>query len=471
MKSRCFFVIISVLFFLASSFCLSAEEELPEKGFRITKDTVLNVGVAVEPEYESNITKASKDTVVTDTRENDGKAQHTDIVYDMILHYSPSLRIKLDDSKKTIGFSMLFDYNHYLGLDKSETSKQLSELEIKSEFLGEFNKDGFVIFDFKNSLLRTAVSDSQDLPGKHKNLFDAFGVGLAFKNAEDTLLGKIKLGIDVNYLEQSQKDSAYKDYNYFSPSTGFFGRWKFLPKTMAFFSLSARYRDYYESRIRNASRSIPINTFVGVMGQVSQYFSSKISIGYSVNIGHVVKHDYNANAEMVFKYNDLGAVLGYFRNMQPSAYYSYISSHELYFKFKQKFAKYFLAAVSLKYYYIAFGKNMLYDELDEYERLSDGSYQMVVEDETAETVYTTVLPKGNRKDHLLFFIPSFSYAILSWLGLRLSYTLEYRDTGYFKKSITQYTHNTDSGKNFTRTTDTHYDYMDHRVMLSIVLDY
>lgn len=470
MKNKCFFVIISILFSFADTFCLFAEDA-PVKGFRITKDTVLNVGIAIIPEYESNITKASEDTVSTDTRKNDGKEQHAGIISDMILHYSPSLRIKLDDARKTIGFSMLFDYNHYLGLENSRTSKKLSELEIKSDFLGEFNKDGLVIFDFKNSLLRTATPDGQELSGKHKNLFDAFALGFAFKNVEDTLLGRIRLGVDLNYLEQSQDESAYRDYNYVSPSADFFGRWKFLPKTMTFFSVAARYHDYYESRIRSASRSIPLNAFVGVEGQVSRYFSSKISAGYSVNIGHVVHHDYNANAEIVFKYNDLGAVLGYLRTMRPSAYYSYISSHKLYFNFKQKFAKYFLAAVSLNYSYLAFGKNMLYDELDDYERQADGSYQRVADSETAGIVYTMVLPKGKRKDHLVVFTPSFSYAILSWLGLRLAYTLEYRETGYFQKSTTRYANNADSGKNYTRTTDTHYDYMDHRVMLSIVLDY
>ena len=47
-------------------------EDAPEKGFKITKDTVLNVGIAINPEFESNITKASEDTVTTDTRVDDG---------------------------------------------------------------------------------------------------------------------------------------------------------------------------------------------------------------------------------------------------------------------------------------------------------------------------------------------------------------------------------------------------------------
>ena len=470
MKSKCFFIIISTLCVFIAGASLFAEE-LPAKGFRITKDTVLHVGIALEPEYESNITKASEETTVSDTRQNGGEERNTKIVSDMILHYSPSFRIKLDDEKKTIGFSLLFDYNHYLGLENSKTSKRLSELEIRSDFLGEFNKDGFVNFDLKNSLLRTVTPDGPELSGKHKNIFDTFSFGFAFKNVEDTLYGKIRLGVDINYLEQSQEILYYKDYNYVSALADFFGKWKFLPKTMAFFSVATRYQDYYESRIRDASRSIPLNAFVGVMGQVSRYFSSKISAGYSVNIGNVVKHDYNANLEVVFKYNDLGAVLGYIRTMRPSAYYSYSSAHRLYFNFKQKFARYFLAAVSLNYAYVAFGKNMLYDELDSYKIQDDGSYRMIVSDENEETVYTMVLPKGKRKDHHVVFTPSFSYAILSWLGLKLSYTLEYKETDYFQKLTVQYAYNVNSDKNYTTMTNTHYDYMDHRVILAIVMDY
>ena len=469
MKSRCFFVIISIFYVLISTVSLFAEDGRV-KGFKITKDTVLNVGIAINSEYESNITKASESTTVTDTRKNEGEEQNTEIVSDIILHYSPSFRIKLDDERKTIGFSLLFDYNHYLGLDNSATSKKLSELEIRSDFLGEFNKEGLLTFDFKNSLLRTATPDGPELSGKHKNVFDTFAFGFAFKNIEDTLYGKIRLGVDINYLEQSQEIFYYKDYNYVSALADFFGKWKFLPKPMAFFSVATRYHDYYESRIRDASRAVPINAFVGVMGQFSRYFSSKISVGYSVNIGRDVKHDYNANAEIVFKYNDLGAVLGYLRMMRPSAYYGYSSSHKLYFNFKQKFAKRFLAAVSLNYSHIVFGHNILYDERDDYEKLSDGSYQLLVSDDNEETVYTIVLPKGNRKEHRVVFMPSFSYAILPWLGLKLSYTLEYKDTGYFQKSKIEYTHDADS-KNYTKTTTTHYDYIDHRVMLAIVMDY
>ena len=166
------FVLI-VMFFPAFVF----SDDAPEKGFKLTKDTVLNVGIAISPEFESNITKASEDTVETDTRVEDGKEQKTEIISDMILHYSPSLRIKLDDDKKTLGFALLFDYNHYLGIEDKKTSKKLSELDIKAELLGEFNKDGLVIFDFKDTLSRSSTPDGQELSGKNRNLLNSFDLG------------------------------------------------------------------------------------------------------------------------------------------------------------------------------------------------------------------------------------------------------------------------------------------------------
>ena len=456
-------------------------EDAPEKGFKITKDTVLNVGIAISPEFESNITKASEDTVTTQTSSSKGEdgtmtetttQKNTEIISDMILHYSPSLRIKLDDDKKTLGFSLLFDYNHYLGIEDKKTSKKLSELDIKAELLGEFNKDGLVIFDFKDTLSRSSTPDGQELQGKNRNLLNSFDLGVAFKSVEDVLYGKIKLGFDINYLEQSKSNAAYKDYNYIAPFLDLFGRWKFLPKTMGFASVSTKYQDYYESSIRSTSRAVPINVFVGVMGQISPYISSKLAIGYSVNIGDSVHNDYNANAEMVFKYKDTGLVIGYLKTMRPSAYFQYNSTHKAYLTFKQKFAKHFLASLNFNYSYIMYGKNVEFKDKENYTQAEDGSFQKVEELEDGSTItYTTLMPKGNRRDHLINFSPALSYAILPWLGLKLSYNLEYKDTDYVRTSTTNYNHATDAEKNYTKKTDTHYDYIDHRVMLSVVLDY
>ena len=447
-------------------------EDAPEKGFKITKDTVLNVGIAINPEFESNITKASEDTVTTDTRVDEGKEKKAEIISDMILHYSPSLRIKLDDDKKTLGFSLLFDYNHYLGLEDKKTSKKLSELDIRSDLLGEFNKDGFVIFDFKNTLSRSSTPDGQELSGKNRNLLDSFDIGVAFKSVEDVLYGKIKLGFDINYLEQSKNNAAYKDYNYISPFIDLFGRWKFLPKTMAFASVATRYQDYYESKIRDTSRAVPINIFVGVMGQITPYLSSKLAAGYSVNVGDSVQHDYNANAELIFKYQDTGLVVGYLKTLRPSAYFQYNSTHKAYLTFKQKFAKYFLASLNFNYSYIMYGKNIEFKDRDDYTKAEDGSFQKVEELEDGSTItYTALMPKGNRRDHLINLSPALSYAILPWLGLKLSYNFEYKDTDYVRTSTTNYNNATNAEKSYTKTTATHYDYIDHRVMLSIVLDY
>ena len=479
MNRNFFSAVVVLLVMFCPLFVFS--DDAPEKGFKITKDTVLNVGIAINPEFESNITKASEDTVTTttDSRVNNGEAttKKAEIISDMLLHYSPSLRIKLDDDKKTLGFSMLFDYSHYLGLEDKNTSKKLSELDIRSDLLGEFNKDGLIIFDFKNSLSRSSTPDGQELQGKNRNLLDSFAVGVAFKSVEDVLYGKIKLGFDINYLEQSKDNSAYKDYNYVSPFLDLFGRWKFLPKTMAFASVSTRYQDYYESRNRDTSRAVPINIFVGVMGQVTPHISSKIAAGYSVNVGDSIQHDYNANAELIFKYQDTGVVLGYLKTMRPSAYFQYNSTHKVYLTFKQKFAKYFLASMNFNYSYIMYGQNTEFKNREEYSQTeTDNGYQYEKAGENEENspvvTYTVLMPKGKRRDHLINFSPALSYAILPWLGLKLSYNLEYKDTDYVRTSTTKIDA-TQTKENYTRETktETHYDYMDHRVMLSIVLDY
>ncbi len=431
------------VFFILASFCVqnvSAEDQQDEKknGFRITKDTVLNVGLSLTPEYESNITKASEKTTI------DGVKVGT--VSDMILHYSPSIRIKLDDMNKTVGFSVFLDYNHYLGLQDKDASKKLSDLDIKSGLIGEFNKKGRAFFDFSNHFSRNASPDGQDLSGRHKNILDNFVLGLGLKNIEDTLLMKVQAGVDFNYYEESKDQSAYKDYNYVSFVGDIFGRWKFLPKTTVFLKAAYRYQDYYESSIRSDSRSMPVNIFAGIMGQITPHLSAKLSAGYSVSISKDIRHDYNANAELVFKYGKNTLLTsGYLRNMRPSPYYQHYSTHRLYLNFKQKMARVLLAKLDFSYSFLEFGPQIIPD--------------------AAPGSPVVTIPGGVREDQLLMLNPSLSYNILSWFGLKLSYELEYRTSDYDRLVVETLPDAT------TRTVHTYYDFIDHKVLLNIALDY
>ena len=480
MKKNCIFICLAALIVFSSSVLFA--EDAP-KGFKVTENTTLDVGINITPEYDSNIKKVSKDNITTQTTTTtkDGAESSTTkitsrgkdkIVDAFALHLSPSLRIKFDDSNTTFGFSALFDYTPYFGKD----TDGYYELSLRSDLIGEFNKKGLVMFDFKNTLSRSSNPDSEDLDQKHNNLLDSFAIGLAFKNSEDILYGKIKFGVDVNYLEESKDKDVYKDYNYYSLLGDFFGRWKFLPKTMAFFSVAARYQEYYESSLPDAW-SVPVNAYLGVMGQVSPHFSGKLSAGYSVNAGKSAKHDYNANAEIIFKHNDTGALLGYLRSMRPSSYYRYNSSHKLYFTFKQKFAKKFLAAVNLNYSIIDYGKNISYNNKGTYQ---NNKKETVYNERPLEGWYVNkdddpifYIPSENRRDHFVIFTPSLGYSILPWLGLKLSYNLEYKKavTKDGKDTYFQVSQTYNSDKTVKTTTETHYNYMDHRVMLAIILDY
>ena len=99
---------------------------------------------------------------------------------------------------------------------------------------------------------------------------------------------------------------------------------------------------------------------------------------------------------------------------------------------------------------------------------NDGSYTNEIKDDTDTVVtkYEVVMPSGRRADHLIQLTPSFSYNILAWLGLKLSYSFEYKDTDYYKKTVVDYL-----SEGSKVTTTSHYNYIDHRVLLSVVLDY
>ncbi|MBP7432012.1 hypothetical protein KA996_00550, partial [bacterium] len=339
---------------------------------------------------------------------------------------------------------------------------------------GEFNKNGFLIFDFKNTFGRTATPDGQEISGKHKNILENFIMGLGFKNIEDTLYGKIQAGVDFNYLEQSKDNKVYRDYNYVSFVGDIFGRWKFLPRTMIFMKAAFRYQDFYESSVRDDSRSMPLNVFAGLMGQMTPHISTKISGGYSANFGKETRHDYNANAELIFKYNDSTFMnVGYLKSMRPSAYFQYYSTHRAYLNFKQKFARVFLAGVDSSYSYISFGKSVEFNGVKYAIDLSntDNSINVYNSSDDRGAAITSIIPTADRNDHLLLLNPYISYSILSWLGLKLSYEMEYRKTDYYKEIQAVYTDASAPATNYNRTVNTHFDYINHRVLFTIALDY
>ncbi len=457
---------------LISVAALSAQTSGQQKGFMISENTVLNVGLSITPEFESNITRASKDSTVEDILNDPGNPRPIGPYYDLIMHYSPSLRIKLDDSNKTLGMSLLFDYNHYLGLDDSAASKRLSDLDIKSNMLGEFNKNGLLGFDVLNSFSRSANPEGQDMSGRYKNILNKLNLGLNLNNLQETLYLSIQGGVDVNYYEDSRSKEQYKDYNYYSLVGEIFGRWKFLPRTMIFLRGSYRFQDYYESRIREDSRSMPVNAFAGLIGQVTPFISAKISGGYSASFGATVKHDYNANAELVFKNQDRTFLnVGYLKNLRPSAYYQYYSTHRLYTNFKQKFARQFLAKLDFSFSFVDYGESIEFNSGYNY----DDNLEAYVKDTSGmdggTLTHIVSVPSSKRKDKILLVNPSLSYNILYWLGLKLSYEFEYRISNYTRETRISWDDDLDPDRNYDRRTVLFHDFINHKVLLTFAVDY
>lgn len=460
-------VLIVSLFFVNNIYAEDAKK--PKKGFMITKDTVLNIGLSLTPEYISNIRKSSDDSTIEDHLLGTGPVKIGN-TYDMVLHYAPSIRLRHDNKKNTVGLSLFFDYNHYLGIDNKSTTKQFSDLDISSDFLGEFNKNGKAIFDINNFFTRTATPNGQDLSGIHRNLLENFDIGLGLKNIEDTLYMKVSAGLDFNYLEESKDQEAYKDFNYYSVVGNLFGRWKFLPRTMIFLKAGFRFQDFYESRIRDAAKTMPLNLSAGLMGQITPHISAKIAGGYSAAFGKTQKHDFNANAEFIFKYFDKTFLsAGYLKTLRPSAYYQYYSMHRLYLNFKQKFAKYFLAKLNFSYSFINYGAII---EFDKGYTFNSGVYTKDTSGVTNGTLtYTVTIPGADRKDQLMLIKPSISVNILRWLGVKVGYEFQYRTSNFERTTRTSFNSNINAANNYDKTYKTLYDFMDHKVFLTLTLDY
>ncbi|MFO7735569.1 MAG: hypothetical protein R6W70_05055 [bacterium] len=424
---------IFLLFIFVWTVSLYSKDSDTDKGFKLTDSTKLHTTAEVEMEYSSNITKASEDTVV-----NGKNIEATD---DIIMHYKPGLRLKIDDSFKTLGMSILFDYNHYLGVTDDSTSSKYSTLNLSSEILGEWNKDAKAVVVVKNYLDRRSHPNSQVLQGIHSNLHERFKADFIFRNSQDTLLFKLTPAFDLNYYESR----SLRGHNYMNIKGGFFGRWKFLPKTMFFINSSIVYRNFFESDFSKLENSYPVTVFGGFAGQITPRISAKISGGYTATMTNDNNHDFVMAAELVYKYSrNLLAKVGYVRSYFPTTHFQYYRKDKPYIGTDLRFFGKLLVSMKASYSYLNFGKD-----------IRDDANVHFDPDNTPDT----------RTDHLLSISPSIQYNILEWLGTEVFYDFNLRKSDYSQ----EYEIEGDEGTTYNEKR--YFNYVEHRILLNISLDY
>ena len=81
-------------------------------------------------------------------------------------------------------------------------------------------------------------------------------------------------------------------------------------------------------------------------------------------------------------------------------------------------------------------------------------------------ISTTQVSSLNKKVRSLKVKPSFMVNATKWFGIKLSYEFRWDDTDYFRRG--SYVH---AAQNINTRYETYYDFIDHRVMLDLVLDY
>jgi hypothetical protein len=241
---------------------------------------------------------------------------------------------------------------------------------------------------------------------------------------------------------------------------------------MIFLKAGFRFQDFYESRIRESSKTMPLNVFAGLMGQITPHISAKISGGYSAAFGKTQEHDFNANAEFIFKYFDKTLLsAGYLKTLRPSAYYQYYSTHRLYLNFKQKFAKYFLAKLDFSYSFINYGSSIEFDKGYTYNAGADLYTKDTSNITNGNLSYTVTIPGADRKDQLMVVNPSISVNFLRWLGIKVGYEFQYRTSNFERTTRSTFNSNVNAASNYDKTYNTYYDFMDHKVFLTLTLDY
>ncbi len=435
---------------------------IQQTGFRLSETALLNLHLSLASEYDTNINRVSERSTFVDNTDASRNYTFSD-TGDLIVHFSPALRAKIDDKEKTLGMSLALSYDLYSGLEDKKTFEHystLSSLHFDTNILGEFNKDGNVIVQVSNGLRRDNRPDQIAIEnGLHTNLFEDFLLSLYVKNTEDTLSLKISSGIQLNYFEES----LFSKHNFWNSRNSVYGQWKFLPKTAAFFNASFTYQDYFNAgAYRDEQRAMPLSLFVGALGQLTPKISLKLSGGYTNSFSKEMHHDGVAGVEFIFKHSQNTLLrLGYVRSLMPVPVFQYYALDKVYLEVAQKFFDRLLLKFDASYSHYDYGNNVRYPLLN------------TVETSTVATTgavknITTTQRSVSREDHVIRLQPTISYNFLRWLGLALQYTFETRQTPYYSSqqvAVTGVATPTDV------TYTTYYDYMDHRVLLTLTADY
>jgi hypothetical protein len=147
--------------------------------------------------------------------------------------------------------------------------------------------------------------------------------------------------------------------------------------------------------------------------------------------------------------------------MFPVATYQYYAEDKVYANFTQKFFNRLLLKIDASYAHLAYGKNVKYPALTNVNTVTDTV--------SGAVTTTTVTQKSiDREDHLIRVSPTLSYNFLPWLGLALQYTFETKQTPFFvSQRVARTAVTTPTDVTYT----TYYDYMDHRVLLTLAADY
>lgn len=464
--------IILLIFLFLSTVILSAQEisgspKDQPKGFRFSENTYLNINFSLMPEYSTNITRLSEKTEAVNTSTGE-MIDSMDPVSDLIIHFAPGLKLKIDDMYKTLGMAVSIDYSLYTLHANEEaaknTMKKFSTVTVSSEIVGELNKDSFAKIKFLNKFNRNSSPNSLVIDGLHSNLTEDFEASLFLVNSEDTLLMRISTGTTLQFFEETSM--GFDKYNYYNSKSSLFGRWKFLPKTSVFFNASFIYQDYYNAnksigsepnanpRLREDLISMPLNAIVGLEGQITSKFSLKFGAGYSNTFSYDMKQDFVTNTELIFKFteNTLGK-LGYNRAYLPTPTFQYYKTDKIYLDLKQKlFSSRLLLSLEGNFQFVNFGNSVEYNNATTTSSGSAFTY--------TGTTRTTTISSLDRADMIMAINPSVSFNITRWIGLKLDYILEKRWSDYNRIDVTN-----------NKTVTTFNDYIDNRIMFTAQIDY
>jgi hypothetical protein len=265
---------------------------------------------------------------------------------DMYLVVRPGLDAQWLGSKNDVVLKSTFEYQRYLGIEDSSTSK-LSNYEATVDGQGVFNRDGHLELRLSEVFRRSADPENYAETRRFLHNLTVSGIGVDVKPGGGALIFKLDYQFYYDRYDRSSQTGVFSadvlDNMRHMPR--FYALWKFLPKTALFVGAEAQITRYNRvflpgTTIRNTDENI-VEVFTGLKGSITPRIDATLKIGYgdTFSTNHDNFRSVIGQMEAGYNMSEVSRVqVGLLRTVQGTTMFQYVGILRAYADLTQELA-------------------------------------------------------------------------------------------------------------------------------------